>query len=582
MAYHVHRDESPFFAQTGQELNLDDSDLYEEEDEEEDLRSQVGGSSETFEMVSTAKGREDQYAIGGGHSSERLVEGDYVDAGPSTSAAAGGSSRLSASSVESFQLYTPDEELTVRRKFDRKLVLFVALLYMLSFLDRSNIGNARIAGMDEDLQSDPPRDNWYQWALTSFYIAYIAFEWMSLLWKLIPAHIYVSVLVMTWGITASLQAVTVSYPMLITLRVLLGIGEAGFTGVPFYLSFFYKRQELAFRTAMFISAAPLATSFASTLAWVIVKIGQLSPIAPWRLLFLIEGFPSVIVSVIAWGVIPDSPQTAHYLTRREKKVARLRLRHEIPSASSSKVNKKQAGLKAREILSVLRDPIAWITPAMFFLTNMAYSSLPVFLPKILTEMGHDNLTAQALSAPPYLLAFIIVLFTAHMSDRLATRTTPIVFHALSSSLGYTILALSNTLHLPPFVRYLAVYPAAIGFFNVVTLVIAWNINNQASQSRQGGGFALMQVIGQCGPLIGTRLYPDRDAPYYTNGMRTCAVAMLGVAVLAVLLRFYLKRQNRKMDEAEKERQADGSTVEEEGLVVPGKKRRYADKFRYML
>ncbi|KAM0449038.1 hypothetical protein ACHAPV_007723 [Trichoderma viride] len=587
MAYHVHRDESPFFAQTGQELNLDDSDIYDDEDEEdEDLRSQVGGgSSETFEMVSsTGKRREDQYAIGGGgsHSSERLVEGDYVDAGPSTSAAAGRSGRLSASSVESFQLYTPDEELTVRRKFDRKLVLFVALLYMLSFLDRSNIGNARIAGMDEDLQSDPPRDNWYEWALTSFYIAYIAFEWMSLLWKLIPAHIYVSVLVMTWGITASLQAITVSYPMLITLRVLLGIGEAGFTGVPFYLSFFYKRQELAFRTAIFISAAPLATSFASTLAWLIVKVGHLSPIAPWRLLFLIEGFPSVIVSVIAWSVIPDSPQTAHYLTRREKKVARLRLRHEIPSASSSKANKKSTGLKAKEILSVLRDPIAWITPAMFFLANMAYSSLPVFLPKILTEMGHDNLTAQALSAPPYLLAFLIVLFTAHMSDRLATRTTPIVFHALSSCLGYTVLALSNVFHIPPFVRYLAVYPAAIGFFNVVTLVIAWNINNQASQSRQGGGFALMQVIGQCGPLIGTRLYPDRDAPYYTSGMRTCAVAMLGVAVLAVLLRFYLKRQNRKMDEAEKERQADGSTVEEEGLVVPGKKRRYADKFRYML
>ncbi|KAL7921641.1 major facilitator superfamily domain-containing protein [Trichoderma austrokoningii] len=574
MAYHIHRDESPFFAQTGQELNLDDSDIYDDEDEEEDedLQSQVGsgGSSETFEMVSsTGKRRE-----------ERLVEGDYVDAGPSTLAAVAG--RSGASSVESFQLYTPDEELAVRRKFDRKLVLFVALLYMLSFLDRSNIGNARIAGMDEDLQSNPPRDNWYEWALTSFYIAYIAFEWMSLLWKLIPAHIYVSVLVMTWGITASLQAITVSYPMLIALRVLLGIGEAGFTGVPFYLSFFYKRQELAFRTAIFISAAPLATSFASTLAWLIVRVGQLSPIAPWRLLFLIEGFPSVIVSVIAWGVIPDSPQTAHYLTRREKKVARLRLRHEIPSSSKANNNKNQTRLRAKEMLSVLGDPIAWITPAMFFLTNMAYSSLPVFLPKILTEMGHDNLTAQALSAPPYLLAFLIVLFTAHMSDRLATRTTPIVFHALSSSLGYTVLALSDVLRIPPFVRYLAVYPAAIGFFNVVTLVIAWNINNQASQSRQGGGFALMQVIGQCGPLIGTRLYPHRDAPYYTSGMRTCAVAMLSVAVLAVLLRFYLKRQNRKMDEAERERQADGSTVEEEGLVVPGKKQRYADKFRYML
>jgi hypothetical protein len=148
MAYHVHRDESPFFAQTGQELNLDDSDIYEEDEEDEDLRSQVGGgSSETFEMVSgTGKRREGQYTIRGegSHSSERLVEGDYVDAAPSTSAAAGRSSRLSASSVESFQLYTPDEEKTVRRKFDRKLVLFVALLYMLSFLDRSSTCAASI------------------------------------------------------------------------------------------------------------------------------------------------------------------------------------------------------------------------------------------------------------------------------------------------------------------------------------------------------------------------------------------------------------------------------------------------------
>ncbi len=76
---------------------------------------------------------------------------------------------------------------------------------------------------------------------------------MSLLWKLIPAHIYVSVIVLSWGITASLQAVSTSYPMLIALRTLLGIGEAGFTGIPFYLSFFFKRHELAFRTAIFIS-----------------------------------------------------------------------------------------------------------------------------------------------------------------------------------------------------------------------------------------------------------------------------------------------------------------------------------------
>ncbi|KAF7562479.1 hypothetical protein G7046_g1657 [Stylonectria norvegica] len=488
--------------------------------------------------------------------------------------------RRSTSSAASYQLYTPDEDIAVRRKFDRKLVLFVALLFLLSFLDRSNIGNARIAGMDEDLQTDPPRDDWYQWSLTAFYMSYIAFEWMSLLWKLIPAHIFVSMVVLTWGLTASLQAIATSYPVLIALRVVLGIGEAGFTGIPFYLSFFFKRDELAFRTAIFISAAPLATSFASTLAWVIVKFASFGPIAPWRLLFLAEGFPSVLAAVVAWNVIPDSPQTASYLTKREKKVARLRLRSE---KASSVASKPSSGLKAREVLAIFRDPIAWITAAMFFLTNMAYSSLPVFLPKILTEMGHDVLTSQALSAPPYLTAFVVVLFTAHMSDRLQARTVPIIFHALSSALGYGILALAETLHLPPFIRYLAVYPAAIGFFNVVTLIITWSINNQANESRQGGGFALLQVIGQCGPLVGTRLYPDKHAPYYSHGMQVCAWAMFGVAILAFALRFYLKYLNRKMDIAEHERVVDGTTVEEEGLVGDGKRKRTpADTFRYML
>lgn len=220
---------------------------------------------------------------------------------------------------------------------------------------------------------------------------------------------------------------------------------------------------------------------------------------------------------------------------------------------------------------------------MFFLTNMAYSSLPVFLPKILTEMGHNTLTSQALSAPPYLVAFVVVLFTAHMSDRLRVRTVPIVFHALASAAGYGILALSGPLKLPPFVRYIAVYPAAVGFFNVVTLTIAWNINNQASESRQGGGFAIMQFVGQCGPLVGTRLYPDKDGPYYVRGMSTCALAMLSVAVLAFVLRLYLQWQNRKMDRAEGQDEDHSTAVEEEGLVARGRtKRTPTERFRYIL
>ncbi|KAM7203791.1 Major facilitator superfamily domain containing protein [Naviculisporaceae sp. PSN 640] len=464
------------------------------------------------------------------------------------------------------------------------------------YLNTTDIGNARIAGMDDDLQSVPPRKDYYEWALGAFYIAYILFEWMSLLWRLIPAHIYVSVLVLSWGLTASLQAVAVNYPMLIFLRALLGIGEAGFTGIPFYLSFFFKRHELAFRTAIFVSAAPLATSFASSLAWLIIKLGAYGPVAPWRLLFLIEGFPSVLVALVAWNIIPDSPQTAPYLTKREKKVARLRLRQEkSTNTGSSKKKNSPGGLNTRDLLAVFKDPIAWLTAAIFFLTNMAYSSLPVFLPTILTAMGHDALASQALAAPPYLASFFIVLATAHISDKMRSRTPLLVAHALFSCLGYTILALSGTssflwggkpLDPGSWVRYLAVYPAAIGFFNVVVLTIAWSINNQRTESRQGGGFALLQVVGQCGPLVGTRLYPGGGGPYWTTGMAVCAAAMGGVAVLALGLRGYLGWLNRRLEReggggrkvvvvggrgGDLEVAGDGEEVE--GLVTRGRTRR---------
>ncbi|KAH6631577.1 major facilitator superfamily domain-containing protein [Chaetomium tenue] len=489
------------------------------------------------------------------------------------------------------QLYTAEEEQAVVRKFDRKLVVFVALLYMLSFLDRSNIGNARVAGMDDDLQSVPPREGWYEWALGAFYIAYIIFEWMALLWRIIPAHIYVAALVMSWGVIASLQAVAVNYPMLIFLRFLLGIGEAGFTGVPFYLSFFFKRDELAFRTAMFVSAAPLATSFAASLAWLIVKLAEYSPIAPWRLLFLIEGFPSVLVAAVAYRVIPDSPQTAPYLTTREKKVARLRLQPTTPQTTTPTTT-----TTTRDTLAVLTDPAAWLTALIFLLTNMAYSSLPVFLPTILTAMGHTPLQAQALSAPPYLTAFLTVLATAYASDATSSRAPFLITHALASATGYAILALADTplLRLDPgsLLRYLAVYPAAVGFFNVVVLTVTWSINNQRGAARQGAGFALLQVVGQCGPLVGTRLYPDGDAPYYTRGMAVCAGAMVGVAVLAGGLRVWLGRVNARWDREEGvgggDGEGEGDGEEGEALVgggveVEGRGGRERERgFRYML
>jgi MFS family permease len=173
---------------------------------------------------------------------------------------------------------------------------------------------------------------------------------------------------------------------MLILRILLGVSEAAFAGVPFYLSFFFKRNELAFRTGLFVSAAPLASSFASTLAFAIVRFASHTAIDSWRLLFIVEGFPSIVVAVWAWYVIPDSPATAPWLSERERRIATLRLRKE-KSTSQHHVHEK-AGTTQFDWAAVrktLRDPKSYMTAGCFFSLNVAFSSMPVFAPIIIQK-----------------------------------------------------------------------------------------------------------------------------------------------------------------------------------------------------
>ncbi|KAI9822833.1 MAG: hypothetical protein M1826_000412 [Phylliscum demangeonii] len=460
--------------------------------------------------------------------------------------------------------YTPEEESRVVEKFDQRLVLFIAFLYMLSFLDRSRL--------ERDLKLDTSQ---FELLLSAFYVTYVAFEWMTLLYRIVPAHIYIPLCVMSWGLIASLQALTTSFWLLLVLRMLLGVGEAAFSpGLPFYLSFFYRREELAFRTGLVISAAPLASSFAGSLAWVITRLGQGGPIAPWRLLFLVEGFPSVLIAVFAWRYIPDSPSTAPYLSSRERVVAKLRLRKERGANNSEGGGK---GSQWREILGALCDPFCYFTAVMLFSCNVAFSSLPVFLPTIIHDMGYSTLSSQALSAPPYLLAFVTVLVSALISDRFRSRGYVICFHSMLAALGYGVIAVAGARGWGAAWRYAGVYPAATGFFSAVTIIITWTINNQRSDTRKGAGLAMLNMIGQCAPFLGVRLYPEADKPLYVRGMAICSAFMLLVAVLALVLRRVLGKRNTRIERAAAAGQAPSrSEVEDAGHAF------HAEKFRYML
>ena len=421
------------------------------------------------------------------------------------------------------------------------------------------------------------------------------------MYRIVPPHIYISICILSWGIIASLQAVATSFSFLLVLRALLGVSEAAFgPGVPFYLSFFFRRNELAFRTGLFISASPLSASFAGALAWLITKVGEHGPLSPWRLLFLIEGFPSVLVAVWAWDFVPDGPGVARWLSEREREVAVMRLRSEKEGEEDEQVHEKygSAGQKRRsidfrQVLQALTDPKCYLTavsvlphreirPAnseqfMFFSCNVAFSSMPVFLPTIIHDMGYHSITSQALTAPVYFFSFIIVLLTAYCSDRYQSRSTFVILQSLLGVLGYGTIALCGYYRSPnTLIRYLALYPAAAGFFSAITIIITWTINNQESDSGKGAGVAIMNVIGQMGPLVGTSVFPERDGPEYVKGMAVCAGFMGFVGLLAGVLRWVLVRENAR-------REGEGSGGEYAGIPLDeGERGREKKRFIYMI
>ncbi|KAF2760016.1 MFS general substrate transporter [Pseudovirgaria hyperparasitica] len=459
----------------------------------------------------------------------------------------------------------------VVRKLDRNLVPLVTALYLLAFLDRSNIGNARIAGMTEDLRITGNSDR-YDWLLTIFYISYIVFEFQAIMWKVIPPHYWAALVVFSWGLFSAVQSATTNWSGMMALRFLLGWAEAGFgPGIPYLLSFFYLRDEIGIRCAIFLGAAPLASTFAGALAYGITS-GD-TGLAQWRLLFLVEGLPTILMAAVAFFFLPDSPASARFLNAEEKEVARLRAQKQVGSSSEERTG----GINWKELGAGLLDIKAWFTALMYFSCNVSFSSLPVFLPTIINEMGFARAKAQGLTAPPFFISWIVTITSAFIADRTKQRGLTIMVMSIVGGVGYVILATTQATG----VRYFGSFLAAAGIFPCIANILPWVLNNQGTDTRRGAGIILLNWIGQCGPLLGTRLYPSTEKPYYVKGMFVCAAFMFFTTLLAFGLRTLLWWENRNLDrkfgtveELEEQESASGQSP---GLS-PGEEN-YGPRFR---
>jgi dipeptide/tripeptide permease len=163
-------------------------------------------------------------------------------------------------------------------------------------------------------------------------------------------------------------------------------------------------------------------------------------------------------------------------------------------------------------------------------------------------MGFTSIHAQGLTAPPYFLSFLVCIASTYIADRTRQRGLMIITLSLIGGIGYVILATCKGVG----VRYFAIFLAAAGVFPSISNILPWVLNNQGTDTKRGTGMALLQMVGQCGPILGTRLYPAKEGKLYVKGMAVCAGFMFFNALLALTLRTYLAWQNKLADAREAE------------------------------
>ncbi|KAF2094743.1 retrograde regulation protein 2 [Rhizodiscina lignyota] len=430
--------------------------------------------------------------------------------------------------------YTAEEEAKVIRKLDWNMIPLLFTLYTLSVLDRTNLGNARIAGMEKDIDLNGNR---YNWLGTMFYIGYVLFQWIQIGWKAFPPHIWVAFCVFGWGTVSSCQAAAQGWGGLMVCRFLLAFFECGYgPGVPLYLSYFYPREKIAFRTGIFLAGSAAANAYGGALAYGISQAK--GAIAPWRILFLVEGLPTVALSAVVFFFVPDGPHNARFLTEREKEIA---VDISLRQPGDRTGNK---GLQLKQLAGAFLDWRSYLPAFGYFGSTIPFASLPLFAPTIISQMGaFTTIQSNGLTAPPYVLTFICIVGTCYISDKIQIRGPFIAGWALIAAIGYILLATQTSVA----ARYAGLFLAPLCFVSIA-LSLSWVANMHATDSKRAGGLTILATIGQMGTFIATNIFPLKDAPYYRVGMWISCGGCLITTICGTAQVLLLMRENRKRDQ----------------------------------
>ncbi|KAG6355294.1 hypothetical protein INS49_003255 [Diaporthe citri] len=400
----------------------------------------------------------------------------------------------------------------LNRKFDLHVIPFLFGIWLLAFIDRSNVGNAKIDGLTQDLGIATGTK--FNIALLVFYIPYILVDvpsnWII---KRIRAGIYLPALITAWGLVSTFLGFTKSFGGLVAARFFLGAFEGGLLGgIIVYLAMFYRRHEMLWRMGMFYCAAPLSGAFGGLLATGLATI-RYNGYNRWPWIFFIEGIITTVFGIICFFFMPHTPADAKFLTEGERAIAMARLKEDAHGATSvADVNEER--FDWHWVRMAFKAPQTWFSSLIWFFLLIPLYSFSLFLPTIITGLGYTNpTTAQLFTVPPNLAAFVTVLLTSLLSDRIRARGPIMAAGNVLAIAGYIMLLVAKRAQ----VRYGGTFLVAVGVYPCSAMIMGWLSNNLAPHYVRATGVGFMIALANCAAFPATFIYLAKDAPNYTLG-----------------------------------------------------------------
>jgi len=420
----------------------------------------------------------------------------------------------------------PSETLLYNRIFWR-IIPFLFLCYVTAFLDRVNVGFAKLQ-MAEHLGFS---DAVYGFGAGIFFIGYFLFEVPSnLILEKVGAKLWIARIMVTWGIISSCMMWVETEFWFYTLRFLLGVAEAGFfPGVILYLSYWFPMAQRCRMVALFMTAVAISNAIGSPLSGAIMQwLDGANGWQGWQWLFLLEGLPSALIGLLVLLLLDDGPGKAKWLSETEKALV---LQH----LAEDEAIKSTSGLKLR-FAEVFRDGRVWALSLVYLCTMVGFYGVNFWMPTIIQEFGVDRenyLHVGLLGMIPWGTAAVVMVLVGTHSDRTGERFWHAIIPLLFAAAGLLGLALVGH---QPLLSMICLTLITCGLLSKIA--VFWSLPAAfLSGTAAAAGIAWINSVGNLGGYVGPEVLgrvrtttDSSEAAFFV----LCAMVLVGAATLLIM------------------------------------------------